>query len=83
MNREASFRDDGGEAEGPEDDFGEASLRLVDQALAQLGERDPARPLLYQLRRRLMERELSYQETRRAMIEGTAKVAAAGKVKAR
>jgi proteasome-associated ATPase len=45
------------------------SLRLVDQLLAIAPERDPSRPLLYQLRRELMEREITFQEARRALVE--------------
>ena len=44
-------------------------LRLVDQLLALAPDRDPARPLLYRLRRQLMEREISFQEARRALVE--------------
>ena len=44
-------------------------LRLVDQLLKAAPDRDPARPLLYQLRRQLMEREISFQEARRSFVE--------------
>ena len=44
-------------------------LELVDQALLLLPDRDPVRPLLYQLRRLLLERELTFQEARHALIE--------------
>ena len=44
-------------------------LRLVDQVLILLPERDPSRPLLYQLRRQLMEREITFQEARRTLVE--------------
>lgn len=44
-------------------------LELVDQALLLLPDRDPARPLLYQLRRLLLERELTFQEARRTLVE--------------
>ena len=44
-------------------------LRLVDQLLKAAPDRDPARPLLYQLRRQLMEREISFQEARRSLVE--------------
>ncbi|MFC1525752.1 AAA family ATPase [Candidatus Latescibacterota bacterium] len=54
------------EAEG---DFDEEPLRLVDQALLLLPERDSTRALLYQLRRQLMEREITFQEARRALVE--------------
>ena len=56
----------------PGDDAGEVDdepLRLVDQALIMLPDRDPARPFLYQLRRQLMEREITFQESRRALVE--------------
>ncbi|MFH1570400.1 MAG: AAA family ATPase [Gemmatimonadota bacterium] len=55
---------------GPaEEDFDDQPLRLVDQALLALEGRDPARALLYQLRRQLMEREITFQEARRALVE--------------
>jgi proteasome-associated ATPase len=44
-------------------------LRLVDQLLKAAPDQDPARPLLYQLRRQLMEREISFQEARRSLVE--------------
>ncbi len=44
-------------------------LELVDQALLLLPDRDPVRPLLYQLRRLLLERELTFQEARRSLLE--------------
>ena len=44
-------------------------LRLVDQLLALASDRDSGRPVLYQLRRQLMDREISYQEARRAAVE--------------
>ncbi|MBI2502249.1 MAG: AAA family ATPase [Candidatus Latescibacteria bacterium] len=44
-------------------------LELVDQALLLLPDRDPVRPLLYQLRRLLLERELTFQEARHALVE--------------
>ncbi|MGY8822940.1 MAG: AAA family ATPase [Candidatus Latescibacterota bacterium] len=49
----------------PEDE----PLRLVDQLLKAAPDQDPARPLLYQLRRQLMEREISFQEARRSLVE--------------
>ncbi len=58
--------DDASEPEGQADD---EPLRLVDQLLALAPDRDPARPLLYQLRRQLMDREISYQEARRMAVE--------------
>ena len=42
---------------------------MVDKLLSLAPERDPMRPLLYRLRRQLMEREITYQEARRAMVE--------------
>ena len=65
---------------GEEDDFepvdeaveyepDDRPLELVDQALLLLPDRDPVRPLLYQLRRLLLERELTFQEARHALIE--------------
>ena len=51
-----------------EDDGGEA-LRLVDQLLVQAPDRDPSRPLLYRLRRQLMEQEITFQEARRTLVE--------------
>ena len=53
----------------PEEQADDEPLRLVDQLLALAPDRDPARPLLYQLRRQLMDREISYQEARRAAVE--------------
>ena len=50
-------------------DLDEEPLRLVDQVLLNLPEGDPARPLLYQLRRQLMEREITFQEARRSLVE--------------
>ncbi len=44
-------------------------LGMVDQLLSLAPERDPMRPLLYRLRRQLMEREITFQEARRAMVE--------------
>ena len=44
-------------------------LGMVDKLLSLAPERDPMRPLLYRLRRQLMEREITYQEARRAMVE--------------
>ena len=44
-------------------------LRLVDELLALAPDRDSGRPLLYQLRRQLMDREISYQEARRVAVE--------------
>ena len=44
-------------------------LALVDQILMTVPERDPSRPLLYQLRRLLLEREITFQEARRTLVE--------------
>ena len=66
MNRRESHEYD--EAQEPEEQVAEP-LRLVDQLLALAPDRDPARPLLYRLRRQLMEREISFQEARRALVE--------------
>lgn len=41
----------------------------VDRILAALPERDPARKLLYRLRREILEREVSLQEARRSLLE--------------
>ncbi len=53
----------------PEEEHDDEPLRLVDQVLLSLPERDPARPLVYQLRRQLLEREITFQEARRALVE--------------
>ena len=58
-----------GEPQYGKDDSDEEPLRLVDQALRMLPDRDPTRALLYQLRRQVMERELTFQEARRALVE--------------
>ena len=50
---------------GPESE----PIHLVDQILLSLPERDPARPLLYQLRRQIMERDIAHHESRRALVE--------------
>ncbi|MED5415427.1 MAG: AAA family ATPase [Candidatus Latescibacterota bacterium] len=44
-------------------------LALLDQILMTVPERDPSRPLLYQLRRLLLEREITFQEARRTLVE--------------
>jgi proteasome-associated ATPase len=44
-------------------------IRMVDQVLLSLPERDPARSMLYQLRRQLMDREITYHEARRDLVE--------------
>ena len=59
----------GGEPQPADGDIDDEPLRLVDQVLLSLPERDPARPLLYQLRRQLMDREITFQEARRALVE--------------
>jgi len=79
MNRDRSYRDQDGDYEetrskkrptaGHDQGAEGEPLELVDQALAELADRDPARPLLYRLRRMLMEREISYQEARRNLVE--------------
>ncbi len=53
------------DTEGREDE----PLRLVDQLLMLAPDQDPARPLLYQLRRQLMEREITFQEARHSLVE--------------
>ena len=58
--------DEGDEREAQADD---EPLRLVDQLLANAPDRDPSRPPLYQLRRQLMEREITFQEARRSIAE--------------
>ncbi len=61
--------DDYDERDVGQRDDGDEPLRLVDQLLTMAADRDPARPLLYQLRRQLMEREISFQEARRSLVE--------------
>ncbi len=58
MNRRESHEYD--KDQEPEEQVTEP-LRLVDQLLALAPDRDPARPLLYRLRRQLSERENSIQ----------------------
>ncbi|MSR82085.1 MAG: AAA family ATPase [Candidatus Latescibacteria bacterium] len=73
--KDRHYRDRGEEDDfEPEDEAVEYQpddrpLELVDQALLLLPDRDPVRPLLYQLRRLLLERELTFQEARHALIE--------------
>lgn len=67
-SRDYDDYDERDEAE-PEVQADDEPLRLVDQLLALAPDRDPARALLYQLRRQLMDREISYQEARRATVE--------------
>ena len=52
-----------------EEGFDGEVLGMVDKLLSLAPERDPMRPLLYRLRRQLMDREITYQEARRAMVE--------------
>ena len=49
--------------------LGDEPVHIVDQVLLSLPEQDPARPLLYQLRRQLMDREITFHEARRALVE--------------
>ncbi len=62
------FRDADADA-GDEGSFEDEPVRLVDQVLLTLPERDPARPMLYQLRRQLMDRDITFHEARRALVE--------------
>ena len=66
---EQDGRHDTGRVQKEDDEFGQEPLRLVDQALTLLPDRDPARPILYQLRRQLMDREITFQEVRRSLVE--------------
>ena len=59
--RESSFEDD-------DSDDGEL-LHIVDNLLVLAPDRDSSRPLLYRLRRELMEREITFQEARRTLVE--------------
>ena len=72
MNRRNS-RDDYDDgldgASGSEEQTEDEPLRLVDELLALAPDRDSGRPLLYQLRRQLMDREISYQDSRRVAVE--------------
>ena len=68
MNRRESHEYDQDQEPEEQEQVAEP-LRLVDQLLALAPDRDPARPLLYRLRRQLMEREISFQEARRALVE--------------
>ena len=54
---------------GTQDEFDDEPLRLIDQVLIQLDDRDPSRPMLYQLRRQVMDREITLQEARRTLVE--------------
>ena len=44
-------------------------LRVVDSLLTSFVENQSARPLLFQLRRQLIDREISYQEARSSLVE--------------
>ena len=44
-------------------------LRIVDSLLTSFAENQSARPLLFQLRRQLIDREISYQEARSSLVE--------------
>jgi proteasome-associated ATPase len=57
------------ESFGSAADFDDEPLRLIDQVLIQLDDRDPSRAMLYQLRRQVMDREITLQEARRTLIE--------------
>jgi len=68
------FRDDDGrpregEPADTDDSYDDEPVRLIDQVLKSLPDRDPARPMLYQLRRQLMDREITFHEARRALVE--------------
>ncbi len=57
------------EEDNLQEEFDAEPLRLVDKLLSLAPEKDPARPLLYGLRRQLMEREITFQEARRSLVE--------------
>jgi proteasome-associated ATPase len=59
----------GAEPADGDDGYDDEPVRLIDQVLLSLAERDPARPMLYQLRRQLMDREITFYEARRALVE--------------
>ena len=79
MNKERMPYDPGDEYEEDETEYDEESieesggemapLELVDYLLSIVPNRDPSRAILYQLRRQLMEREITLQEAQRAMVE--------------
>jgi len=77
MNRDRRPYDQGGEYEEeheentpPGEPGGEVDpLEVVDYLLSIAPDRDPSRAVLYQLRRQLMERDINFQEARRAMVE--------------
>ncbi len=50
-------------------EFDAEPLRLVDKLLSLAPEKDPSRPVLYGLRRQLMEREMTFQEARHSLAE--------------
>ncbi len=55
-----------------DEDDGETVLRslsIVDQILSSMSNKDRRRPLLYQLRRHLIEDELTFQEAKQAIID--------------
>ncbi|MEW6751558.1 MAG: AAA family ATPase [Candidatus Latescibacterota bacterium] len=52
-----------------QEEAADSPLHVVDQLLNVVSDRDLARPLLYQLRRQLMEREITFQEARHALVE--------------
>ncbi|MBI4530564.1 MAG: AAA family ATPase [Candidatus Latescibacteria bacterium] len=77
MNRAREFshndRDDDSEDFSSRSDdgqgYGRSPVELVDYLLATLPKGDRRRPLLYQLRRRLQEDEITFQDARRTIIE--------------
>ena len=85
MNKRDSREHSGREEFEERDDAGASDvedaddpLQKVDQLLAVATDQDLARPLLYQLRRQLMEREISFQEARRSLVEMEAALEKAG-----
>ena len=83
MNRDQTSREYGGDRPQRSRSYGDdyeavdqengdeeaEALQLVDQLLAVAPDKDPSRPLLYRLRRQLMEREIAFQEARHALVE--------------
>ena len=63
------FEERGFEEGAVEEEVEDEPLQLVDQLLALDTERELARPLLFQLRRQLMEHKITSQEARRALVE--------------
>ena len=45
------------------------AISLIDQLLVLAPDRDPSRPLLYRLRRELLEQQITFQEARRTLVE--------------